>query len=219
MNKNEIRCMFNKISADYDFLNNLISFFTHIFVKKHAIKCLNIQNGSKILDVCTGSGDLASIIKEKHPDCTIIGVDFSDNMLNLAKKKHPGIEFIKMDACELQFCNDTFDYVVIGFGLRNIPDKQASILETKRVLKNGGQFLHLDFGEKNFLSKILDIAIIVLAKIFSRNFDAYKYLVKSKKSFFTPSELINYVSQFGFKCILRKDFFFKVVSCQVFKKY
>lgn len=219
MNKDEIRCMFNKISNDYDFLNNLISLFLHKFIKGQAIKSLNIKADAKVLDICTGSGDLAFIIKKNCTNCTIFAIDFSDEMLTIAKKKYPDIIFLKMDALKLDFDDESFDYIVMGFGFRNIIDKNLALAEIKRVLKKGGSFLHLDFGEKNFASKISDFLILIAARLFSKNFDAYKYLIKSKETFYTPNELIDYISQYGFKCILRKDFLFKVISCQIFTKY
>jgi len=137
MNKDEIRCMFNKISNDYDFLNNLISLFLHKFIKGQAIKSLNIKADAKVLDICTGSGDLAFIIKKNCTNCTIFAIDFSDEMLTIAKKKYPDIIFLKMDALKLDFDDESFDYIVMGFGFRNIIDKNLALAEIKRVLKKG----------------------------------------------------------------------------------
>jgi len=214
----EIKSMFNKIAFDYDFLNNLISFYTHFLIKNEAVKQLDIKPDSRILDLCTGSGDLAFIVKKYYPSTKITGVDFSDKMLEIARKKHPDIEFYKGDVTKLEFQNNSFDYVLIGFGFRNILDKEAVLSEIQRVLDDNGKFLHLDFGEKNFISKTADFLILFMAKLFSRNFQAYKYLIESKKEFFTPLELIKFVEKFDFKLEKRKDFLFKVISCEVFKK-
>ncbi len=214
----EIELMFNKIAKSYDFLNNLISAFSHIFIKKSSVEFLGIQDGSSVLDLCTGSGDLAGIIKKKYPKCQVIGADFSDEMLKIAKKKGFDIEYLKEDATNLSFDDETFDYVVMGFGLRNIPDKQAALSEVVRVLSPGGKFLHLDFGEKNLISNFADIFILAVARIFSKNFNAYKYLVESKKGFLSPHELISKAENCSLKFLRRKDFLFKTVTCEVFEK-
>ena len=107
--------MFSKMAKDYDFLNNIISFRMHKFVKKIAISKLDIKSNSKILDLCCGTGDLGQIIKEDNPSCKIIGVDFSKDMLEIAKQKNPNNEYIEEEAINLSFSNNTFDYIVIGF--------------------------------------------------------------------------------------------------------
>ncbi len=140
-------------------------------------------------------------------------------MLKIARKKHPDIEFYTMDAVELDLPDAYFDYVLMGFGLRNIPDKRCALNEINRVLVPSGKFLHLDFGEKNFISKISDILILFVTKIFSGNSYAYRYLIKSKRDFFKPDELIEYMKPSYFKCIKRKDFLFSVITCEIFEKF
>ena len=163
---NNIKSLFNRISNKYDFMNFIISFGTHIFIKKEAIKNLEIKQNSKVLDLCCGSGDLGKIIKKYHPTCDVVGVDFSSKMLEIARQKNPDITYWEMDATNLPFEKNSFDYIVMGFGLRNIPEKNKSLEEVYRILKNNGKFLHLDFGEQNSLSKIYDNIVIFLAKIF-----------------------------------------------------
>ena len=156
--------------------------------------------------------------KEKHPDCSVIGVDFSDEMLKIARKKDFDIEYLKEDVTNLNFSNETFDYVVMGFGLRNIPDKHSALSEIFRVLAPNGKFLHLDFGEKTLISNLVDIFILLIARFFSNDFYAYRYLVESKRRFLSPSELIREVEKYKLKFLKRKDFIFKVITCEIFKK-
>ena len=127
-------------------------------------------------------------------------------------------QLIKADATNLPFYDNSFDIVIIGFGLRNIENFDRAIQEIYRVLKPNGQFLHLDFGEKNFLNKMFDKIVPIATKIFTRNNSAYSYLIKSKQEFFTPEELIKTFENKGLKCIKSKDYLFKTISCQILEK-
>lgn len=213
----EIKQIFNNISPRYDFVNNLISLWSHKFFKRYAIKNLKIKNGSKVLDLCCGSGDLSYIIKKNYPDCEVFGVDFSQNMLDIAKNKVKNVKFIESDAKNLCFDDSFFDFIVCGFGFRNIYSKSQAILEIKRTLKSEGLFLHLDFeGKKsNFL---YDFFVLFLAMSFVKNFDAYKYLIKSKNNFYNKTELIELFSRHGFKNLKYKTMLFGTVSFCIFKK-
>src|SRR5699024_7399554 len=118
--------VFEKISDQYDSMNSIISFKRHIAWRKNVMKRMNVQKGSKALDVCTGTGDWAIALSEAvGPEGEVTGLDFSNNMLKIAKEKqsNKGIEqltFIQGNAMELPFEDHTFDYVTIGFGLRNV---------------------------------------------------------------------------------------------------
>lgn len=214
----DIQKMFNEIAAGYDFLNNAISLFTHMSVKKAAIKALNIEPGAKVLDLCTGSGDLGRIIKAGTPEAVVFGADYSDKMLEIARKKSSKIEYFNMDATELGFEDNSFDYVVMGFGLRNIPNKNAAIKEIYRVLKPGGKFLQLDFGQKTVFSKIFDTVTLLAAQLFTKKKEAYVYLINSKNDFPSPEKLAKIVEEQGFQCIKIKYLLFKIISFQIFKK-
>lgn len=213
----DIKAMFNKISSEYDFLNNIISFFTHILVKKAALKTLNIKDGAKVLDLCSGSGDLGRIVKDTMPGAEVFGVDFSENMIQIAKKKNPDIKYLNADALQLPFEDNYFDYIVMGFGLRNIPDKNRALSEIYRTLKYDGKFLHLDFGKKTIFNKIYDVVVTFFASFF-KDKEAYLYLIKSKNNFFSPEELIKIFKDAGFDCILKKELLFKIISFQIFIK-
>lgn len=103
----------------------------------------------------------------------------------------------------------------MGFGLRNILNAEKSVEEVYRVLKPNGQFLHLDFGRKNLPSKIYEIITPILTKIFTDNPKAYSYLIKSKREFPEPQDLIKDFESKGFKLKKRKDFIFGVISAQL----
>lgn len=215
---NNTKSLFNKISQKYDFMNNIISFGMHKIVKLSAIKALKIEPNSKVLDLCCGSGDLGRIIKKIQPSCDVIGVDFSSKMLEIARLKNPNITYWEMDATDLPFEKNSFDYIVMGFGLRNIPEKNKALEQIHRILKTNGKFLHLDFGDKNIFSKIYDNIILFLARIFLKNIKEYKYLVLSKNNFLSPDELIELFKFNRLECIKQKKLCFNIISFQIMQK-
>ena len=213
-----IQNLFNTIAEKYDFMNNAMSFGLHKFVKKDCITFLDINPHDKILDACTGTGDIAELIKKSQPLAEIIGADFSENMLDIARIKNKKIEFIFTDITNTNFPDNTFHFVTMGFGLRNISNPEKALAEVYRILKPGGKFLHLDFGRKNFVSKIFNILVPLVAKIFKGDSDSYSYLIKSKTAFPEPEELIKDFEKSGFNFVMRKDYLFGVISMQIMKK-
>lgn len=213
-----IHTMFNMIAKKYDLANNIMSFGMQKYCKNSAIKMLDIKSNSNVIDLCCGTGDLSAIIKKFNPDCQITGIDFSENMLKIAKSKHKNIQFWQGDVTNLPYEDNFFDIAVMGFGLRNILNAEKSVEEVYRVLKPNGQFLHLDFGRKNLPSKIYEIGTSILTKIFTDNPKAYSYLIKSKREFPEPQDLIKDFESKGFKLKKRKDFIFGVISAQLMQK-
>lgn len=204
--------MFNKIAKVYDFNNNVMSLGQHIRIKKQSVKFLNAHN-VKVLDLCTGTGDIAGFIDKS---CKVIGVDFSDKMLEIARKKYPWINFIEGDCTNLPFEDNYFDVVTISFGLRNIENYDNALDEIYRVLKPNGLFMHLDFGKKNILGDILfDIIVPHIVKIFYKDNLPYEYLVKSKQMFFNENALIELFAQHNLKIKEKHSMLFGGASCQI----
>ncbi len=206
----KIRKMFDKISKNYDRLNLLISLGFDKFIKKECLKFLKITPTDKVLDLCTGTGDFASRIENS------IGVDFSEKMLEIAKKR--GVKTVKADCCNLPFEDKSFDKIIMAYGLRNIENRKRALEESYRVLKAGGKFLHLDFGEKNVIGKVFEFVVPIFAKVFEGDNEAYRYLLKSRREFPEPDELIKEFETVGFRLYGRRNFLFKTISCQVFVK-
>ena len=215
----KIKDMFNQISVKYDRNNNVISLGLHKCIKKSALKLLDITAGSSILDLFCGTGDVVSILLNKNQNLRITGVDFSENMLMIAEKRLPQAEFIKADCTDLPFNAESFDCITMSFGLRNVQDRKRAIKESYRVLKNGGELLHLDFGVKNIFSKIFDVIAVCGIKLFYDKKLPYKYLIDSKNEFPEPIALIKEFEIAGFKLKQRKDFLFGIISVQVFVKH
>ena len=214
----KIKSMFEEIAVYYDKVNNLISFGTHYLIKYLCVKELDIKPRSMVLDLCCGTGDFTKLISKIYPRAKVIGLDFSPEMLKLAKNKNPKGVFLQADCTSIPFSEREFQYATVGFGLRNIEDRQKAISEIYRILETDGIFLHLDFGNHNKLSKIFDWFVSLLCKIFKNSAEHYEYLLNSKEEFPTPDEIITEFEQEGFKFIKRKDFLFGTISAQVMQK-
>ena len=210
--------MFNKISKSYDKNNNIISLGLHKGIKKSAVKLLDISDNMKILDICCGTGDITEILSSTNYKLDVCGIDFSDEMISLARAKFPNLNFKLGDATNLEIGDCSIDVITMGFGLRNIKDRQSAIKESYRVLKTGGQFLHLDFGYKNIFSKIFNLIAIIGIKLLYGKTLPYEYLIQSKKEFPEPEELIKEFEREGFKLNKKKDFLFGIISAQIYEK-
>lgn len=217
-NPEKIKTMFDEISAYYDIMNNFISLGTHFIIKFLAVKELDINPRSMVLDLCCGTGDFSKIISKFYPRAKVIGLDISDKMLKIAKAKNPSGVFMKGDCTELPFMEGEFDYITMGFGLRNIQNRQKAIEEIYRVLEKDGKFLQLDFGEHNFIGKIFDIIVPFISKILKANPQHYKYLLSSRKEFPNPDELIREFEQCGFKYVKKCNYLWGTISAQIMQK-
>lgn len=220
-NPEKISQMFDEISSYYDKMNNLISLGTHYFIKKIALKSLKIGKNSYVLDLCCGTGDFTRIIGKISPRAKVIGFDNSKEMLKLAKAKNPQKVFMQGDCTNLPFMENEFDFITIGFGLRNIEDRKKALVEIYRTLKTGGKFLHLDFGRHGLSSRIFDGLVRFLINIVGRRCHAdknYEYLIQSKNEYPEPDELVKEFETQGFKLLKRQDFLFGAVSYQIMGK-
>jgi demethylmenaquinone methyltransferase/2-methoxy-6-polyprenyl-1,4-benzoquinol methylase len=216
---------FDKLAPKYDFLNQIISCGRHNQIKRKAIRNIPIKPHSKIIDICTGSGDIAIFIARANPTCRIIGVDVSQNMLQIAREKAWGlsnIEFRTADALDLPFKDREYDVAIMGFGLRNLSDIKGGVLEMKRVTKPGGYVSSLDLGKprKGVLSLIYKIYFEIITPflgkaIFHRQeFNSFKYLSESNKFFPPPKELVEIFASCGLKHVKNYNFMLGGISQQ-----
>lgn len=220
-NPETIKKLFNNLAKRYDFFNRVISLGMQTRVKKKSLKLLNIEDGSNVLDICTGTGDLAFFINKINPNLNITGIDFSEKMLEIARNKQKdyqnNMKFFLADGRELPFEDDTFDIVTIGFGLRNIENYERVISEIHRVLKPKGQILNLDFScDKSFANSVFDLLTSILTSFTSKK-NSFRYLISSKKEFLSSTDLINLFRRKGFIFLKRKYFAFEVISAEVFR--
>lgn len=219
----DIKKMFDNIAKSYDKLNNIISLKMHLRIKEQAIKNVSLKPDFKVLDVCTGTGDIAIYIAQILPQGAVTGVDFSQNMLEIARKKAKNIKnitFINADALNLPFKDGEFDACFISFGLRNLTDLKKGLQEIKRVTKSGGFVVSLDTGKPKgiigfFYNLFFFKLVPILGRIFHGDFQPYKYLPESTKKFPPPDELVKIFEEIGLKNVERYDFLFGAISEQI----
>ncbi|MGB5947419.1 demethylmenaquinone methyltransferase [Paenisporosarcina sp.] len=200
--------VFEKISGNYDKMNSVISFQQHKKWREDTMSRMNVQDGSTTLDVCCGTADWTiSMGQAVGPNGKAIGLDFSQNMLNVGYEKvkaYPQIELIHGNAMELPFPDSTFDYITIGFGLRNVPDYMQVLKEINRVLKPGGMFVCLETsqselpGYKHLFRFYFKYIMPVFGKLFAKSYKEYSWLQESAEDFPGMKELAKMIEQAGF---------------------
>ncbi len=140
--------MFDRIATKYDRLNRIISFGMDQGWRVRLVRALELAESPKVLDVATGTADVAIAIADTHPDAQVVGLDPSLNMLEVGKQKiarfEGRIELVAGDAQQLPFADGTFDGACISFGIRNVPDRAKGLAEMRRVVKPGGRVVVLE---------------------------------------------------------------------------
>lgn len=215
--------MFNQISKRYDFLNHLLSFGIDKYWRKKVIHFIKRHPHSNILDIATGTGDLALRLAKLNPK-SITGIDISENMLHIAEQKwlkrkiNCKISFIKSSCEQMPFQNNSFDCATIAFGIRNFTDINTSLNEIHRVLIPGGQLVILEFSKprhkviKSLYYLYFNRILPFIGKIISKNEYAYKYLPASVAAFPEQEEFCKILSEQKFNKIEFKTFTFGVVT-------
>ena len=213
-----IKNIFESISSEYDFMNDLMTFKNHSKWKKEIAEIAKYSSPKKILDVATGTGDIA-INLSKIKGSKIEGVDVSGNMLKIARKKidELKIDNIVLKTCEaenLVFEDNHFDIVSIGYGVRNFSNLEKGLSESYRVLKKDGKLIILETSiPENLIIKfmytiITSIYIPLIAFIFSGKTKAYLYLLDSTKKFPPKNKFIEMLYRTGFeKVVTRKKLY------------
>lgn len=220
----KIQQMFGAIAPRYDFLNRLLSLGIDRRWRKKAVRLLKYREGSRILDVATGTGDVALEIARSTPTSVrITGADFCKEMVELGEEKvaaspYAGRIDLKVAPCEdLPFANDTFDSITIAFGIRNVVDRKLGLAEMWRVLRPGGRMIILEFSTPKsrlfrqiyyfYFRRLLP----VVGGLFSR-YNAYKYLPDSVLEFPSHEEFSKMISEAGFRNIHIHELTFGIAS-------
>ena len=207
--KEQVANMFNAISPQYDFLNHLLSGGIDIIWRKKAIKLLQNKGIKTILDIATGTGDFAIEALKINPE-KIVGVDISEGMLSVGieKIKKMGLEktiqLQKGDSEKLPFSDNSFDAVIVSFGVRNFENLQKGLSDMFRVTKPGGYCLILEFSNpRTFPMKQLytfysKYCLPFLGKMISKDPSAYTYLPESVKAFPDGPDFIQIFKSAGY---------------------
>lgn len=205
-----VRDIFSTISDSYDLLNHILSLGTDIMWRKAAVKRMRFQQTKRFIDIACGTADLSIMTASSQPQIKVVGVDFMEEMLLKAgrKIKEKGLSerilLVKADGLCLSFQNSSFDVAGIAFGIRNMPDREAALKEFARVLVPGGQLIVLEMSlsqnlfMKRFYYTYLNRILPKVATRFSKNPDAYLYLVDSIMNFPDPGQFCNMMEVAGF---------------------
>jgi len=194
-----VNSVFDRVYKNYDLMNDIMSFGVHRIWKKNLLSWMNPQLGNKIIDVASGTGDLAKIISEKNSNQNnIYCAEPNQGMLETGEKKLKYLKNIKWHLCpaeKLPFKDNSFDFYTISFGIRNVTDINQSLKEALRVLKPGGRFFCLEFSKVeneilNLLYKNYSKLIPLFGKIVVGSSDPYDYLVSSIDKFYDQYELV-----------------------------
>lgn len=207
--KEQVAKMFDNISRNYDFLNHFLSLGIDIYWRKKLVKHLKKQSPANILDVATGTSDLAIAMLKAKPR-EIIGIDISKGMLEIGNKKlknkslNHKIKLQLADSEKLPFKNDTFEAVTVSFGARNFENLEKGLSEMYRVLKPKGKLYILEFSQpeifpfKQVYQFYFKYILPLIGKMFSRDNAAYNYLPESVGAFPYGIELNKIIEKSGY---------------------
>jgi len=208
--KEQVADMFNKISPKYDAMNRVLSARTDIGWRKKAIGKLKKDNPQHVLDVATGTADMALMAYKMLNPVTMTGIDISEGMLELGRKKidkeglGDKIKLYSGDSETINFAESTFDAVMVAFGVRNFENLESGLGEMLRVLKPGGRLIVLEFSKprhkaiKIFYNLYMGIVAPQVARMFKQNKEAYKYLNESANAFPDRHLFIDILKKVGF---------------------
>lgn len=226
----KVHNVFEKISNQYDKMNSVISFRRHKAWREDVMRRMNVAEGTDALDVCTGTGDWAlALAKEVGPAGNVVGLDFSNNMLKVAREKQQeigmnNIEFIQGDAMQLPFEDETFDYVTIGFGLRNVESLHTVLEEMYRVTKKGGKVVCLETSQPTLIGFrqayyfYFRFVMPLFGKVFAKSYEEYVWLHESAKTFPNKEALKQQFLDVGFQSVDVKAYTFGVAAMHLATK-
>jgi demethylmenaquinone methyltransferase/2-methoxy-6-polyprenyl-1,4-benzoquinol methylase len=189
-----VDALFAAIATRYDLINDLQSFGLHRRWKRRVLKLAAPQPGQTALDICCGTGDIAFALAARGT--TVTGLDFSEAMLAVAERRrekctaqNQPVQFLRGDAQQLPFPDNSFDIVTVGYGLRNLASWETGVSEMARVAKPGARIISLDFGKPDnalwraLYFSYLRVCVPLLGLIFCRNAGAYAYILESLKHY------------------------------------
>ncbi|WP_046173724.1 demethylmenaquinone methyltransferase [Domibacillus indicus] len=207
----KVHGVFEKIYGSYDKMNSVISFQQHKRWRNETMNMMKVPKGAKALDICCGTADWTIALAEAvGPEGVVKGLDFSQNMLAVGREKVKAagleqVELIHGNAMELPFEDNTFEYVTIGFGLRNVPDYMQVLKEMHRVLKPGGMAVCLETSQpqmpvfKEGYTLYFRYIMPVIGRLFAKSYEEYSWLQESARHFPDMKELARMFQKAGFQ--------------------
>lgn len=218
----QIRRMFDEIAPHYDARNRLFSLDRDRAWRRRAAYRTGLRPGQTALDLCTGTGKLAhELLPLVRPGGRVVGIDFSGSMLEVARRLEPEVDFRQGDVSRLSEADASVDAVTIGFGLRNLVDREGSLREIYRVLRPGARLVILEFapptgallrGYRFYLERVMP----TVAGLFSRvDGEAYRYLAETVEGFPPPATLAGFLEGIGFRPVTVERMTIGIVALHV----
>lgn len=220
----QVERMFDSIAENYDTLNHTLSMGIDVSWRKKGLAMLKSLNPKRVLDVATGTGDLALLANGILKPESILGVDISEGMMDVGRRKvakaglQDIISFERQDCTRMTLPDNSFDAAIVAFGVRNFEDLDKGLSEIARVLKPGGQLMILEFSSpRRFPMKqgywlYSRLFIPTIGRLISRDKSAYSYLPKSIEAFIQGDEMIETLVRNGFGKALYKTYTFDICS-------
>jgi demethylmenaquinone methyltransferase / 2-methoxy-6-polyprenyl-1,4-benzoquinol methylase len=203
----QVRAMFDRIARVYDLMNSVMTAGLHHQWRRRAADLAGVGPGDRVLDVATGTGDLAiELSRRVAPGGQVVGSDFSEEMLSLARRKAPGLRFEWANALELPYEDGAFAASTVGFGARNFSDLDQGVAEMARVVQPGGRVVILEITTpqkpplSTFFRLWFDRVVPLIGKV-AGDPDAYDYLPNSVKRFPEPPGLAASMARAGLEDI------------------
>ena len=202
-----VNSVFSDVHKKYDLMNDIMSLGIHRAWKEKFINWMNPQPETNLIDVASGTGDIAKLfLNETKNSGQITCVEPNSQMLNQGKKKlkkYENIKWINAPAEKIPIRDNTFDYYSISYGIRNVSDINAVLKEAFRVLKPGGRFMCLEFSKinnelLNYLYKQYSKTIPLIGKLIVGSEKPYKYLIESIEKFYNQDQLAEIILENGF---------------------
>lgn len=228
--KSHVHDLFENIAPKYDMMNDLMSFKLHKVWRKKTMKIMGMKKGETALDLCCGTCDWTIDLAKASDGGHITGLDFSEQMLAVGRTKvqeanlNKQITLVQGNAMELPFEDNSFHYVTIGFGLRNVPDYEQVLSEMLRVVKPGGKIVCLEMSKpqaqpfKSIYYIYFEKIVPLLGKMFAKQFSAYKWLPDSLKLFLDAKELKQLYEKVGATNVFVKNFFWGIAALHIGSK-
>ncbi|XOK63891.1 demethylmenaquinone methyltransferase [Paenibacillus elgii] len=204
-----VHSVFESIAPKYDLMNDILSFRRHKAWRNFTMKKMDVKPGATAIDLCCGTGDWTISLAKASGSGNIVGLDFSQNMLDVGEEKvkrlgmDKQIKLVQGNAMALPFEDNSFDYATIGFALRNVPDLVKVIEEMQRVVKPGGMVVSLELSKPTwkpfkaiyffYFQKVLPL----LGKLIVKRYEQYKWLPESLKNFPDHKELADIFRKTG----------------------
>lgn len=202
----QVRRTFDALAPVYDRGNRLLSFGLADGWRRQAVSFFRASPPGRVLDVACGTGDFVCALVRASPGSEVTGLDFSEEMLRIARRRMPGASFVQGDALALPFEAEAFDAVTVGFGLRNFVDIPKALSEMARVLKPGGSLVILEATrpEKRWKQKLFALyawSVAPLVGMLTGQPAAYRYLMRSMRAMPTSAELEALLAAAGFRVV------------------